>query len=159
MPQQRTVVINGIEVDLVAEFDDGRIVAFEVKASSTYRSDHFKGLRFLLRRNWENLTMSQREVIWALEAANRRTFRAFQLKEELRDIFSLPLIAARRALDDWLAYASRSKLPPFVRLARSIRAWVPAISPPVLRCDRRHSVMPAAKIRAAPPGGSGPTRS
>jgi len=83
----------------------------------------FKGLRFLLRRNWENLTMGQREVIWALEAANKRTFRAFQLKEELRDIFALPLLQARRALDDWLAYASRSKLSPFVKLARSIRVY------------------------------------
>lgn len=87
----------------------------------------FKGLRFLLRRNWENLTMGQREVIWALEAANRRTFRAFQLKEELRDIFALPLLAARRALDDWLAYASRSRLAPFVKLTRSIRSYRPSI--------------------------------
>lgn len=83
----------------------------------------FKGLRFLLRRNWANLTMGQREVIWSLEKANRRTFRAFQLKEELRDVFSLPLIQARRALDDWLAYASRSRLAPFVKLARTIRAY------------------------------------
>jgi transposase len=83
----------------------------------------FKGLRVLLRRNWENLTMGQREVIWALEAANRRTFRAFQLKEELRDIFGLPLLAACRALDNWLHYASRSKLAPFVKLAHTIRAY------------------------------------
>ena len=67
--------------------------------------------------------MGQREVIWALEGANRRTFRAFQLKEELRDIFGLPLIQARAALDAWLAYATRSKLPPFVRLARTIRRY------------------------------------
>jgi hypothetical protein len=39
--------------------------------------------------------MGQRETIWALEAANRRTFRAFQLKEELRDILALPLIQTR----------------------------------------------------------------
>jgi transposase len=83
----------------------------------------FKGLRFLLRRNWENLSMRQRETIWALEQANRRTFRAFQLKEELRDIFALPLRKAQAALDDWLAYASRSKLDAFVRLARTIRRY------------------------------------
>ena len=92
-------------------------------AGQAQAAKEFKGLRFLLRRNWENLTMGQREVIWALETANRRTFRAFQLKEELRDIFALPLLKARRALDDWLAYASRSKLAPFVKLARTIRAY------------------------------------
>lgn len=47
--------------------------------------------------------MGQRETIWALETANRRTFRAFQLKEELRDVFALGLIQARAALDSWLA--------------------------------------------------------
>lgn len=93
------------------------------QAGRAAAAKEFKGLRFLLRRNWANLTMNQRETIWALETANRRTFRAFQLKEELRDIFSLPLIQARRALDDWLAYASRSKLAPFVKLARTIRAY------------------------------------
>lgn len=92
-------------------------------AGQAQAAEEFKGLRFLLRRNWENLTMGQREVIWALETANRRTFRAFQLKEELRDIFALPLLKARWALDDWLAYASRSKLAPFVKLARTIRAY------------------------------------
>lgn len=93
------------------------------RAGAAKAAKAFKGLRFLLRRNWVNLTMSQREVIWSLERANRRTFRAFQLKEELRDIFALPLLAAQRALDDWLAYASRSKLAPFVKLARTIRTY------------------------------------
>ncbi len=39
----------------------------------------------------------------------------------LRDIliFRLPLLAARRTIDDRLAYASRSKLAPFVEAARA----------------------------------------
>jgi len=82
-----------------------------------------KGLRFLLLRNWEHLTGAQRATIRALDGSNRRLLRGWQLKEELRDIFTLPLIAARRALDDWLAYASRSKLAPFVKLARTIRGY------------------------------------
>jgi transposase len=86
-----------------------------------------KGLRFLLLRNWEHLTSGQRVTIRALDASNRRLLRGWQLKEELRDIFTMPLLAARRALDDWLAYASRSKLPPFVKLARTIRSYRPSI--------------------------------
>ena len=93
------------------------------RAGRAKSAKEFKGLRFLLRRNWEHLAMGQREVIWALEGANRRTFRAFQLKEELRDIFALRLIQAKRALDNWLHYASRSKLAPFVKLARTIRTY------------------------------------
>ncbi len=82
-----------------------------------------KGLRWLLVRNWENLSRRQRSVLRDLERSNRRTFRAWQLKEGLREIFALPLPAARRALDDWLAWASRSQLPPFVKLARTIRFY------------------------------------
>ena len=44
-----------------------------------------------------------------------------QAQEELREIFALPLLVARRAIDDWLVYATRSKLEPFVKLARTIR--------------------------------------
>jgi transposase len=93
------------------------------RAGAAKAAKAFKGLRFLLRRNWENLTGPQKGVIRDLEKANARTFRAWQLKEELRDIFDLPLLKAQRALDDWLAYASRSKLPSFVKLARTIRVY------------------------------------
>lgn len=40
----------GPEVDIVLEFGDGSVVGIEVKASSTYRSEHFSGLRFLRDR-------------------------------------------------------------------------------------------------------------
>ncbi|WCO65206.1 transposase [Iamia majanohamensis] len=97
------------------------------QAGAAGAAKEFKGLRFLLRRNWENLAPGQRAVIDRLARANRRTFRAHQLKEELRDIFALPPTAARWALDQWLAWASRSKLAPFVRLARTIRTYRPSI--------------------------------
>ena len=83
----------------------------------------FKGLRWMLLRNWENLTSAQKGVIRDLERANTRAFRAWQLKEELRDIFTMPFLAARRALDRWLVYASRSRLAPFVKLARTVRRY------------------------------------
>ncbi|MFT4297330.1 MAG: ATP-binding protein [Micropruina sp.] len=41
---------NGLEVDLVIEYDDGRVFLIEVKASSTYRSDHVRGIRQLADR-------------------------------------------------------------------------------------------------------------
>jgi transposase len=82
-----------------------------------------KGLRWVLLRSWDNLTRAQRATIRDLETTIRRLFRAWQLKEELADIFTMPLLKARRALDDWLHYASRSRLEPFVKLARTIRHY------------------------------------
>ena len=58
-----------------------------------------------------------------LDGTNRRLLRAWQLKEELREIFTLALYPAQRTLDEWLRYASRSKLAPFVKLARTIRHY------------------------------------
>ena len=37
----------GVEVDLVIEFSDGRVLALEVKASATYQAKQFAGLQFL----------------------------------------------------------------------------------------------------------------
>jgi transposase len=39
------------------------------------------------------------------------------------DLLRMPLRQARTALTEWLAYASRSKLAPFVKLARTIRHY------------------------------------
>jgi transposase len=88
-----------------------------------HAAKEFKGLRWMLLRNWENLSSKQKGTIRDLERANKRAFRAWQLKEELRDVMSMPFMAARRGLDSWLAYASRSKLTPFVKLARTIRHY------------------------------------
>lgn len=38
---------DGAEVDLVVELADGRVLAFEVKASATYQAKQFKGLATL----------------------------------------------------------------------------------------------------------------
>ena len=41
---------NGVEVDIVLEHPDGRIVGIEIKATSTPRAEDFRGLRFLAQR-------------------------------------------------------------------------------------------------------------
>jgi len=87
------------------------------------KAKEFKGLRWVLLRNWENLSGKQKGVIRDLAKANKRMFRAWQLKEELRDIMAMRPTAAATALDDWLAWASRSKLAPFVKLARTVRHY------------------------------------
>jgi transposase len=97
------------------------------RSGSATAAKEVKGLRWLLLRNWENLSRLQRKELRALERANARIHRAWRLKEELRDVFKKGIVAARRALDRWLAAASRSRLEHFVKLARTIRAFRPKI--------------------------------
>ncbi len=93
------------------------------EAGNTAGAKQLKGTRWILLRNWEHLTSAQIDVIRDLEETNLRLTRGYQLKEELREILRMPLFAARRALTEWLAWASRSRLVPFVKLARTIRRY------------------------------------
>ena len=58
---------------------------------------------------------------------NKPMHPAFLLLGELRYIYRLPKHEAADRLKAWLAWASRSKLKPFVKLARTIRQHKPAV--------------------------------
>ena len=64
----------------------------------------------------------QLATLWEIQNHNRQLYRAFLLREELRLLYHLsdPALAPAH-LDAWLAWASRSRLRPFVRLARTLR--------------------------------------
>jgi len=83
--------------------------------------DLFKS-RFALLKNPWNLNRSEHEKLDHLQKTNARLYRAYLLKETLAQAldYRQPW-RARRALEEWLAWASRSKLKPFVKTARTIR--------------------------------------
>jgi transposase len=75
----------------------------------------------LLKSPW-NLSPTEREKLATVQQANRPLFRAYLLKETLREALNYKQPwRARRAMRNWLAWASRSRLAPFVRVARTIR--------------------------------------
>lgn len=81
-----------------------------------------KGARYALWKNPEDLTAHQEAKLADIAATNRRLYRAYLLKEQLRQVFRQKTPeAAIGLLDRWLAWASRSRLPAFVKAARSIR--------------------------------------
>jgi len=79
-----------------------------------------KGARFAVWKNPENLTERQQAKLARIQQTNARLFRAYLLKEQLRQIYRLPAPAADQLLDRWLAWARRCRLPSFVKLARTI---------------------------------------
>jgi len=81
-----------------------------------------KGTRWALLKAPENRTAKQDTALAEVQSANKRLYRAFLLKEELRTLYhDVSAGEAEAHLEDWLAWASRSKLKPFVKLARTIR--------------------------------------
>ena len=80
-----------------------------------------KGARFALWKNPENLTPRQQLKLAQIQRINRRLYRAYLLKEQLRQIYRVDPDEAIAVLDAWLKWARRCRLTPFVRLARTIR--------------------------------------
>ena len=84
----------------------------------------FKGARWALLKRPDDLSDRQHDALLALKRAGGATWRAYQLKEALRGILDPDLRHSDVAppLDRWCAWAQRSRIPGFVRLARTIRA-------------------------------------
>lgn len=83
-----------------------------------------KGARWSLLKAPDSLTAKEKLRLWEVAAINHRVYRGYLLKEELRAMYSCRSgPAASRHLDAWLAWASRSKLRPFVKLARTLRKY------------------------------------
>ena len=64
---------------------------------------------------------SQLATLAEVQQTNKRLYRGYLLLNELRCVYRVPRHQAPEQLDAWLSWASRSKLKPFVKLARTIR--------------------------------------
>ena len=92
--------------------------------AGTTEGKALKHLRWALLKNPWNLKAREEEKLSGLQRLNRKIFRAYLLKESLAAILSgrQPNVA-QKALDEWRAWASRSRLKPFVKLAGTIKRF------------------------------------
>lgn len=94
----------------------------QARLRGTDEAAELKGLRWaLLKRSW-NLTPGEHERLSVLPRRNNRLYRAYLLSESLAALLDRrqPNVVKRK-LESWLAWASRSRLPAFVRVAKTIR--------------------------------------
>ena len=82
----------------------------------------FKHARYALWKNPDNLTDKQRDKLAWIAKTDQRLHRAYLLKEGLRYVFIAKGEAGKQALDRWLSWARRCRIPAFVHLARRITA-------------------------------------
>jgi len=82
-----------------------------------------KGSRWTLLKAPESLCDEELVRLAEVASLNRRVYRGYLLKEELRALYQCGPDAADRHLTAWLSWASRSKLAPFVKLARTLRRY------------------------------------
>ena len=80
-----------------------------------------KDARWSLLKAPESQTKKDEFRISEVAKLNNPVYRAYLLKEELRALYQCSPDAAESHLNSWLRWASRSRLPPFVTLARTLR--------------------------------------
>jgi transposase len=116
-------------------FDPFHVVALGSKATDQVRRAEYnkhgrsgseagkwiKGLRYSLLKDPTKQSTEQLLRLAEVQQTNKRMFRAALLYGELRYLYKVPKDQAEERLDAWLAWASRSRLKPFVRLGRTIR--------------------------------------
>ena len=78
--------------------------------------------RWALWKNPENLTEPQQAKLEWIAKTDSRLYRAYLLKEGLRTIFRLPCDQAWHALNRWISWARRCRIPSFVALQKTIVA-------------------------------------
>jgi transposase len=86
-----------------------------------------KHARFALWKNPENLTTRQAAKLAWIAKTDPRLHRAYLLKEGLRLVFQLGYDEAVEALEAWIGWARRCRIPTFVDLQRRIVKHKPSI--------------------------------
>jgi transposase len=119
-------------------FDPFHVIAMATRAIDEVRRAHTRSMgaylnidgtwikhaRWALLKGAEHLKPNQQQTLASIQATNQPLYRGYLLKEQLRELYKLPDPAQAPAhLDAWLAWASRSKLAPFIKLARTLRRY------------------------------------
>jgi transposase len=84
------------------------------------RATRLKNSRYALWKNPQNLTVKQTAKLGWIAKTDPRLYRAYLLKEGLRLVFVLKGEAGKEALDRWISWARRCRIPAFVALQRRI---------------------------------------
>ena len=105
----------------------GRPPADAAPRVGSQRAQRLKHARYALWKNPDNLTTHQRDKLAWIAKTDPRLYRAYLLKEGLRHVFVVKGEAGKEALDRWLCWAARCRIPAFVTLGRKIRKHRAAI--------------------------------
>ncbi len=121
---QATMIFDRFHVQRLAQEAVDAVRRAEVRESrGTEEAKVLKRTRFILLKNPWNLTNLEGQKLAELQRTNKPLYRAYMLKEGLAGILDgLDVDVARIKLGEWLGWASRSRLEPFEKLARTVKA-------------------------------------
>jgi transposase len=87
-----------------------------------------KKTKYVLLKNPWNLSKIETERLSALRKTNDRIYRGYLLKNSICDILGRRQVnVVREKLKEWISWASRSRLPPFKKVAKTIKKYLDGI--------------------------------
>ena len=95
----------------------------EVRRLEQSNNPELRKSRYVFLKNPENLTESQWEKFEALDVVHShlKTARAYEIRLAFQDLFNQPAHLAKPFLDKWYFWATHSRIPPIVKVAKTIR--------------------------------------
>ena len=116
------VVFDRFHVESLASEAVDEVRRTEQRGADAKTAKALKGSRYCLLKHPKRLKPGEKRRLAAVRRANRALDRAYELKEYLATILEQATPDDAEAwLDEWLAWAARSRLAPFVKLARTVR--------------------------------------
>jgi transposase len=117
-----TIIFDRFHVQKLANEAVSKVRRDEVREAEPEDKKALKNTKWQLLKNPWNLTDLEDKKLADLQKTNERIYRGYLLKETLVAIFECSsILIAGWKLDEWEAWASRSRLAPFVKLAKTIR--------------------------------------
>lgn len=121
---ETTIIFDRFHVQRLASTAVDQVRRQEVNLADAKDKKALKRTRWALLKNPWKLSDFETRKLTELQRTNRRIYRAYLLKQALGAVLdSRTINVARAKLDEWLAWASRSRLRPFVSLARTLRQY------------------------------------
>lgn len=102
------------------------------RAGMNEHARELKGCRYALWKNPEDLTARQTAKLAFIAKVNSPLYRAYLMKEQLRQAIRVKGVISLTMLEDWLSWAQRSRIPAFVALGRRIKKNLPGIEAAML---------------------------
>lgn len=126
-PQAR-VIFDRFHVQRLAHDALDAVRREEVREADPEDRAVLKKTRFALHKNPWNLSTLEVAKVAQVQKTNRPLYRAYLLKESLAAILDGRQVnVARRKLLEWIDWATRSRLRPFCKLARTVRSHLEGI--------------------------------
>ena len=94
----------------------------QVRRQEQQTRPELKKTRYIWLKNEQNLTENQRDVFNASKLSTLKTARAYRIRETLQDLYGQEYEVAEDFLTWWYFWATHSRLPPVIKVAKTIKA-------------------------------------